>query len=39
VTIFAGFPDYVKWVLSFIMLAGRLELWTAIVFLSRDYWR
>jgi trk system potassium uptake protein TrkH len=39
VTIFAGFPDYIKWVLCFVMLAGRLELWTAIVFLSRDYWR
>ena len=37
--IVAAFPGYVKWVLSFIMIAGRLELWTAIVFLSRDYWR
>ena len=38
VTVFAGFPDYVKWTLSFIMIAGRLELWTAFVFFSRDYW-
>ncbi|MDR0654681.1 MAG: TrkH family potassium uptake protein [Treponema sp.] len=37
--IVAAFPAYVKWVLSFIMIAGRLELWTAVVFLSRDYWR
>jgi trk system potassium uptake protein TrkH len=35
----AALPSYVKWVLSFIMIAGRLELWTAVVFLSRDYWR
>ncbi|MDR2102816.1 MAG: TrkH family potassium uptake protein [Treponema sp.] len=32
-------PAYVKWGLSFIMIAGRLELWTALVFFSRDYWR
>jgi trk system potassium uptake protein TrkH len=37
--IVAALPGYVKWVLSFIMIAGRLELWTAIVFFSRDYWR
>jgi trk system potassium uptake protein TrkH len=36
---FQAFPAYVKWFLSFIMIAGRLELWTALVFLSRDYWR
>lgn len=33
------FPAYVKWFLSFIMIAGRLELWTAFVFFSRDFWR
>jgi trk system potassium uptake protein TrkH len=32
-------PAYVKWGLSFIMIAGRLELWTVLVFFSRDYWR
>ncbi|MDR2144716.1 MAG: TrkH family potassium uptake protein [Treponema sp.] len=37
--IVAALPGYVKWVLSFIMIAGRLELWTAVVFLSRDYLR
>ncbi|MDR2176584.1 MAG: TrkH family potassium uptake protein [Treponema sp.] len=37
--VFQGFPDYVKWVLSLVMIAGRLELWTAFVFFSRDYWR
>ncbi|MDR1506462.1 MAG: TrkH family potassium uptake protein [Treponema sp.] len=39
IEIFAAFPAYVKWFLCFIMIAGRLELWTAVVFLSRDYWR
>jgi trk system potassium uptake protein TrkH len=32
-------PAYAKWFLSFMMIAGRLELWTAFVFLSKDYWR
>ncbi|MDR1178330.1 MAG: TrkH family potassium uptake protein [Spirochaetaceae bacterium] len=36
---FAQVPDYVKWGLSFIMIAGRLELWTVLVFFSREYWR
>jgi trk system potassium uptake protein TrkH len=36
---FSAFPAYVKWGLSFIMIAGRLELWTVFVFFSRDYWR
>lgn len=36
---FSAFPAYVKGGLSFIMIAGRLELWTVFVFFSRDYWR
>jgi trk system potassium uptake protein TrkH len=36
---FSAFPARVKWGLSFIMIAGRLELWTVFVFFSRDYWR
>jgi trk system potassium uptake protein TrkH len=36
---FLPLPAYVKWGLSFIMIAGRLELWTALVFFSRNYWR
>jgi trk system potassium uptake protein TrkH len=36
---FSGFPPAVLWGLSFIMIAGRLELWTALVFFSRYYWR
>ena len=38
-TIIGNLPDYVKWTLSFIMLAGRLELWTAFIFFSKDFWR
>ena len=37
--IVGGLPDYAKWTLSFIMIAGRLELWTAFVFFSKEYWR
>ncbi|MDR2069755.1 MAG: TrkH family potassium uptake protein [Spirochaetaceae bacterium] len=37
--IFQEFPGYVKFALSLVMIAGRLELWTAFVFFSRDYWR
>jgi trk system potassium uptake protein TrkH len=36
---FRGFPPQVLWGLSFIMIAGRLELWAALVFFSRDFWR
>ncbi|MDR0388606.1 MAG: TrkH family potassium uptake protein [Spirochaetaceae bacterium] len=36
---FTMVPGYVRWGLSFIMIAGRLELWTALVFFSREYWR
>jgi trk system potassium uptake protein TrkH len=39
ITVFEHFPAYVKWFLSFIMIAGRLELWTAFVFFSHGYWR
>jgi trk system potassium uptake protein TrkH len=33
------FPAYVKWWLSFAMLAGRLELYTVLIIFSRDFWR
>jgi trk system potassium uptake protein TrkH len=36
---FPDFPGYVKWGLSFAMLLGRLELWTVLVFFTRDFWR
>jgi len=39
ITNFGSFPDYVKWTISFLMLTGRLELWTVFVFFSREYWQ
>jgi trk system potassium uptake protein TrkH len=35
----AACPDYVKWGLCFVMIAGRLELWTAFVIFTPEYWR
>jgi trk system potassium uptake protein TrkH len=32
-------PAYVKWGLSFLMIAGRLELWTIFVLCMPDYWK
>jgi trk system potassium uptake protein TrkH len=32
-------PDLGKWVLSFCMLAGRLEIYTVIIILTPAYWR
>lgn len=32
-------PDLGKWILSFIMLLGRLELFTVLVFLSPGFWK
>jgi trk system potassium uptake protein TrkH len=37
--VFSGFPAYISWGLAFIMITGRLELWAALVFFSRDYWQ
>ena len=37
--VFQDLPVLITWVLSFVMIAGRLELWTALVFFSRAYWR
>lgn len=35
---YAFFKDYVKWFLSFAMLAGRLELYTVFVIFTRRFW-
>jgi trk system potassium uptake protein TrkH len=37
--ILQSLPAGVKVYLAFVMLAGRLELWSMLVFFSRDYWR
>jgi trk system potassium uptake protein TrkH len=36
---FSTLPDTAKWLLSFGMLLGRLELFTVLVLLSRTFWR
>ena len=36
---YAFFPGYIKWFLSFIMMAGRLELYTVIILLTPSFWR
>jgi trk system potassium uptake protein TrkH len=36
---FAAIPDAGKWILSLEMLIGRLELFTVLVFFTRDFWR
>jgi trk system potassium uptake protein TrkH len=35
---YAFFPDYVKWILSFAMLVGRLELYTVLVLFTPRFW-
>lgn len=36
---FAHIPAIGKWFLSFLMLAGRLEIFTVIILFSRSFWR
>ena len=36
---FAIMPSYVKWTISFAMLAGRLELYTVFALFSRYFWK
>ncbi|MCK5445962.1 MAG: TrkH family potassium uptake protein, partial [Rhodospirillaceae bacterium] len=36
---YAPLPDVALWVLSFLMLLGRLELFTVLVLFSRTFWR
>lgn len=36
---FANIPQLGKWILSFLMLLGRLELFTILVFLSPGFWK
>jgi trk system potassium uptake protein TrkH len=33
------FPDGVKWYLSFLMMVGRLEIYTVLVLLTPQFWR
>mgnify|MGYP003673053736 FL=1 len=36
---FSHLPDGVKWVLSFLMLVGRLELFTITILFTPYFWR
>ncbi|MDM8520649.1 TrkH family potassium uptake protein [Anaerolineales bacterium HSG6] len=36
---YAHIPDMGKWILSFLMLVGRLEIFTVMVLFSPSYWR
>jgi trk system potassium uptake protein TrkH len=36
---YAHIPDAAKWVLSFLMMAGRLEIFTAIIIFVPAFWR
>ena len=35
----SGMPDYIKWVLSLLMLMGRLEIMTVLVLFTRSFWK
>ena len=36
---YAHLPDFAKWFLSFLMLIGRLELFTVLVLFSPGFWK
>ncbi len=36
---YAFYPDYIKWYLSFIMMAGRLEVYTVLVLFTPKFWK
>ena len=36
---YAFFHDYIKWYLSFIMMIGRLEIYTVLVLVTPAFWR
>ena len=36
---FSSLPDSAKWIMSFAMLLGRLEIFTVLVMLSPAFWQ
>lgn len=36
---FAGLPDFSKWVLAFLMMIGRLEIFTVVTILLPGFWK
>ena len=35
----SALPDAAKWLLSFLMLLGRLELFTVLLLFTSDFWK
>ena len=35
----SGLPDYVKWICTFLMLVGRLEIMSVLVLFTRAFWK
>jgi trk system potassium uptake protein TrkH len=35
----SGLPDHVKWICSFLMLVGRLEIMSVLVLFTHEFWR
>jgi trk system potassium uptake protein TrkH len=36
---YAHYPDYIKWYLSFIMMTGRLEVYTVVMLFVPMFWK
>ncbi|MDR2952386.1 MAG: TrkH family potassium uptake protein [Treponema sp.] len=36
---YSVFADHIKWLFSFVMIAGRLEMWTVFILFTSAYWR
>ena len=36
---YSGFPHYLKFFYSLVMITGRLELWTVLVLFTPEYWK
>lgn len=36
---FSGLPDFSKWILSFVMMTGRLEIFTVLTLLLPGFWK
>jgi trk system potassium uptake protein TrkH len=36
---YSFFPDYIKWFLSFAMMAGRLEIYTVLILFTPYFWQ
>ena len=32
-------PSFLKWIFSFMMIAGRLEIYNLIILFTKDFWK